>query len=291
MPQALPRVALFGLGIIGSRAADRLSAAGAPLVTWNRTPRPRPDSVSSPEDAARAAELLCLYLKDGQAVREVVTALLPELRPGHIVLNHSTVDLATTRWLADCCAQSQVGFLDIPFTGSRLAAESGSLLYYAGGDPGLLDSVRPVLEVTAKQILHVGKTGDATILKLVTNLIAACLVEALAEALAIATRHGVAPERVVEAVTAHGCHSPLVAFKLATMVAQDYTPHFSLANMLKDSRFVLELARDAGLDTPAIDAVSSRMADLCSRGWAQRDFAVLAEAFANAPSPSQTTNS
>lgn len=274
-----PRVAIFGLGIIGSRAADRLAAAGVPLVTWNRTRQARPDAVDSPAAAARAADLLCFYLKDSQAVREVLTEILPELRPGHVVVNHSTVDLAATRWLADCCAQSKVGFLDAPFTGSRLAAENGGLVYYVGGDPALLESVRPVLEITSSQIVHVGPHGHATVVKLVTNLIAACLVEALAEALAIASRHGVASDRLVAAVEAHGSHSPLVAYKLGTMLAGDFTPHFSLANMLKDSRYALELARDAGLDTPAIDAVSSRMADLCARGWGQRDFAVLAEAF------------
>ena len=125
-------------------------------------------------------------------------------------------------------------------------------------------------------MLKTGEAGTATILKLVTNLISACTVQALAEALATATRHGIEPETLTEAVGMNASGSVLAAMKLPTMAAGDFDTHFSLSNMLKDSRYVLALAKQAGIETPAIRTVSARMEELCERGLADKDYSALA---------------
>ncbi|MGE9270175.1 MAG: NAD-binding protein, partial [Verrucomicrobiales bacterium] len=124
-----------------------------------------------------------------------------------------------------------------------------------------------------------GEVGSATILKLVTNLISACSVQAMAEAMATARKHGIASDKLITAVTSNACGSLLAEMKLPSMANQDYDTHFSLANMLKDSRYALELA--AGLDTPAIEAVSKRIAELCDQGMAELDYAALAKPYQN----------
>lgn len=270
-------IAVIGLGIIGSRAAEQLSIAGTHrVVSWNRTWKGRPEETRTLEEAVDGADLIALYLKDAQAVREIASRLFDRPSRERLLLNHSTVDLATTRWLAEECKRHEIGFLDCPFTGSREAAAGGALVYYVGGDDDLITRVEPVLLQTAKSILRCGGAGSATVLKLVTNLISACTVQALAESLATATRHGITPGQLIEAVSRNACGSPLAAMKLPAMADGEFDTHFSMSNMLKDSRYALELAAEAGLETPAIRTVSERMRILCESGFADQDFSALA---------------
>lgn len=271
------RIAVLGLGIIGSRAFARLSNSGiGPVRAWNRTPRGLPEEYPELGVACADANLIFLYLKDAEAVRSVAERLFA-LPPGdRILVNHSTVDLETTRWLAGECVARGIGFLDCPFTGSREAAAGGALVYYAGGPAEVLARVEPVLLLTAKSVLECGPAGSATVLKLATNLISACTVQALAESLATVTRHGITGGQLIEAVARNACGSPLAAMKLPAMARGDFEAHFSLSNMLKDSRYALELAQRAGIETPALSAVSRRMAELCDSGLADQDYSALA---------------
>jgi 3-hydroxyisobutyrate dehydrogenase/glyoxylate/succinic semialdehyde reductase len=273
---ATPEIAVVGLGIIGSRAAARLAGTGV-VRCWNRTPKGLPGECATLGEAVGPARWVLLYLKDSDAVREVAAHVFeaPPLA-GRVLVNHSTVDLATTRWLAEKCAEHGIAFLDCPFTGSREAAASGALVYYAAGPDDWIDRAEPLLLKTASSVLRCGPVGSATVLKLVTNLISACTVQALAESLATATRHGISPELLIEAVSRNASGSPLAAMKLPTMARGEFEAHFSLSNMLKDSRYALDLAAAAGLDTPALATVSQRMARLCEAGLGDRDYSALA---------------
>ena len=271
-------ITIFGLGIIGSRSADCLSSKNFNVRTWNRTAKDREDSFSSPSEAAEGAGFLAFYLKDGIAVREVFSAIRDTLTAEQTILNHSTIDLEATRWLEAQCLEIGCRFLDAPFTGSKVAAGNGALVYYVGGDLETLEHARPVLEATSKEIKHLGPVGSATVVKIATNLISASTVQALSEALAIATHHGISADVFTESVASNACGSMLSNMKLPTMAVGDYETHFSLENMLKDSRFALQLAKDAGIATPGIEATSRAMESQCKKGDAQLDFSALFKA-------------
>lgn len=277
------KAAVLGLGIIGSRASERLVAAGWEVVRWNRTPKGLPREVASPEQAVDGAAVISIYLKDSPALREVASRIEAHLKPGQTVLNHSTVDLETTLWLDQLCAARGCRFLDAPFTGSKLAADGGQLVYYIGGDAAPAAELDTYLSATSRERLHCGAVGAATVIKLATNLISACTVQAMAEALAITTRHGVPAECLIDAVSRNVSASPLAAMKFPTMVAGNYETHFSLSNMGKDSRYMLALAKSAEVETPAIAAVSKRMADLCDAGLGGLDYSALAKPYLEKP--------
>lgn len=273
------RAAVLGLGIIGSRACSRLVDAGWQVACWNRTPKELPGEAASPEDAVAGAEVISIYLKDSPAVRDVVSRIAPVLQPGQIVLNHATLDLETTQWLEKTCAARGSRFLDTPFTGSKVASANGQLFYYVGGDEELATVLQPYLNVTSKGQLYCGQVGSATVLKLATNLISACTVQALAESLAIATSHGISADCLIEAVSQNACASVLTGMKLPMMASGNYETHFSLSNMGKDSRYMLALAESAGLETPAIVAVSKRMESLAAQGLGDLDFSSVAKPY------------
>ncbi|MES2437603.1 MAG: NAD(P)-dependent oxidoreductase [Verrucomicrobiota bacterium] len=271
--------AVLGLGIIGSRARTRLADAGWEVSCWNRTPKSFDGERPTPEAAVEGAAVISLYLKDVPATREVIGRIEPFLKPGQILLNHATLDLETTLWLEKVCLARECRFLDTPFTGSKVASANGQLFYYIGGDEELSTALKPYLSITSKGQLYCGKAGSATVLKLATNLISACTVQALAESLAIATSHGVSADCLIQAVSQNACSSVLSGMKLPMMADGNYETHFSLSNMGKDSRYMLSLAESAGLETPAIAAVSKRMEELAADGLGDLDFSSVAKPY------------
>ena len=143
------RVAVLGLGIIGSRACSCLAAAGWQVACWNRTPKGAAGEAATPEAAIENAAIISIYLKDAPAVRQVVERISGFLQPGQVVLNHATLDLGTTLWLNEQCLARGCRFLDAPFTGSKLASASGQLIYYLGGDAGLAAELDDYLSATS----------------------------------------------------------------------------------------------------------------------------------------------
>ena len=273
------RAAVLGMGIIGSRVFSRLVSAGWEVSCWNRTAKGLTGEATTPEAAVKDAAVISLYLKDAPATREVVTRIEACLKPGQILLNHATLDLETTQWLEMICLGCGCHFLDAPFTGSKVAAENGQLFYYVAGDEKLAGGMAPYLGISSKGQLYSGEVGSATVLKLATNLISACTVQALAESFAIASSHGISAECLVQAVSANACASMLSGMKLPTMVAGNFETHFSLSNMEKDSRYMLALAESAGLETPAIAAVSQRMAALAAQGLGDMDYSAVVKPY------------
>lgn len=238
---------LLGLGIIGSRSADQLLAAGQPLKTWNRTKRDRPDSVGNVAEAAAQYDRIVSYLRDDIAVREVFEVIRPSLDETKTFINHSTIDPNTTNWLDDQCRQIGCGFLDAPFTGSRDAAAGGNLIYYVAGDRELLEKHRVFLEITSREIVFLGEPPAATVVKITTNLATAAAVQALTEALEISRRHGVDPRAWHAAAKLNGCFAPVMGMKIPSLLENDFTPHFSAENMAKDTLYAIQLADAAGV--------------------------------------------
>jgi len=277
-------VGIIGLGIVGSRVAECLRRADHPVFVWSRTTRPIENFLASPQEIAEVAQVIQIFVRDAEALLEVMNEMKSVLQKHHLILCHSTVSAEAMKKAAAIAEEVGAAFLDAPFTGSKVAAERGELVYYIGGREAELEKCRKILEASSKKIMYFGEdVGTATVLKIATNLISAAVVEAMAEALAIIKAHDVAPEKLLEALVPNANCSPLVTMKLPTMISGTYEPHFSLKNMLKDSRYAAALAREKGLITPVLDATARAMekANLAGRG--ELDFSVVMENFNGAP--------
>ena len=271
-------VGVIGLGIIGSRVAANLRRKNFNVFVWNRTARAVPAFVASPQEIAELSQVIQIFVRDAEALLEVMDDMKPALKKHHVVCCHSTVSAESVKKAAALAAEMGAGFLDAPFTGSKLAAEKGELVYYIGGVERELEKVRPVLEASSKKILHFGPSvGDATVLKIATNLVSGAVVGALAEALAITKEHGVEPARLLEAFEGNANCSPLITMKLPAMMTSSYEPHFSLKNMLKDARYAQDLAKAKGLSTPVLDASTNLMEKSAAMGNGDRDYSVVYE--------------
>lgn len=270
-------VGILGLGIIGSRVADNLRKAGHEVFVWSRSARAVPNFLSSPHEVAEASRVIQIFVRDSAALIEAIEDMKPALKPGHLIMNHATVSKKATLQAAKLVEETGAAFLDAPFTGSKMAAQNGKLSYYIGGSDLLLERARPVLEASAAKILPLGGVGEAMVLKIVTNLISAVIVEAVSEAADITRANGIPLERLLEALESNANYSTLIGMKLPAIIKSDFEPHFALVNMLKDADFARELAAESKLNTPALDCTAAAMRAALDAGKGDLDFSVIGQ--------------
>src|SRR6056297_1171038 len=270
------KVGVIGLGIIGSRIAGVLRESGRQVYVWSRTPRPEPNFLSSPEEMAEMADCIQIFVSNGEALVETVEAMKGSLSKRHLIINNCTADPDSVVEAYEIANEADATFLDAPFTGSREAAGKGALVYYVGGDPAALDLARPILEASSKEILYVGRVGEATVLKLATNMISASTVEVLSEALGLVTAAGIEPTKLGEAISLNACGSPLTEMKLPTMIEENYETHFSLKHMFKDAQYALSLGKRLGIEMPTMSTTASVMFRTMQKGHGEADYSVLA---------------
>lgn len=268
------RVGVIGLGIIGSRVAKNLRKKGFEVYVWNRTPKAEPNFVNSPAEVAKAAQIIQIFVSNDAAVLETLAALRTELTPNHLILIHSTISPETVQKARDVVTSTGAHLVDAPFTGSKGAAENGQIVYYLAGDKADLQRAEPVLEASRKALVYFNRFGDASLVKIATNMVTAAIVQALTEALAITERAGIDPQELVTAIENNACRSGVSDFKLKAIIARDFDPNFSLMNMLKDSRLALGLAKSLGVQLPLAQTVNDLLTEADAKGWAQQDFAV-----------------
>ena len=270
---------VIGLGIIGSRVATHLRAAGFAVSVWNRTPKPEPNFLGSPAAVASAADVIQLFVADPQAVFEVLEAMGEALTARHTIVCSATIGRDATLEAARRVRERGARFLDAPFTGTKGAAQNRQLVYFIGDDDETLPAVRPLLEASAKAIVPIGKVGDAALVKVVTNVMAASAIETLAEMLAILKAAGIAPEKLTAALENHGIRSGLIDLKLPAMIAGDFDPHFSLKHMLKDVQFGMNLGAQLKLDLPVTAATADALCATAGLGCADLDFTSVSKRY------------
>jgi len=268
-------VGVIGLGIIGSRVVSNLRRAGHQVWLWNRTVRPEPNFLSFPAEVAEASRVIQIFVSNGEALLSVVRNMAPALTPAHVVLNHATVSPAETLEAAEIVKDRQAAFLDAPFTGSRDAAGRGELVYYIGGEVEVLAAAHPVLEASAKQILHIGAIGHASALKVATNVISAAQIAALSEALALLDRHEVDLSKLSLALENNAARSGVIEMKLPGILGGDFEPRFSLKNMFKDIQIALTMAEEKDVELPSASAFAGMAMAGLQRGWGEEDFSVI----------------
>lgn len=241
------KVAVLGLGIIGSAWARNLIADGHEVRTWNRTSKSFPGATGSPGEAAADAEFIIIVVADPPAVNSVLNQIEPVLKAGQIIIQSSTISEKWTKLFAKRVQVRGAEYIDCPFTGSKPAAEARKTVYYAGGDPAVIARARGVLEPLSQTILHIGPIGSASSLKLAMNVNIALVGLGLVESLAIARKAGVDEEKFWDALHANAGRSGVSDLKEPKLRARDYSPQFSTKHMLKDLRLALETAADLPL--------------------------------------------
>jgi 3-hydroxyisobutyrate dehydrogenase-like beta-hydroxyacid dehydrogenase len=268
-------VGVIGLGIIGSRVREVLRRKGFHVFVWNRTPRPVPNFVGAPAELAEMCDYLQIFVSDDDALLHVAKQLSPGLAARHLVLAHSTVAPQTMHAAAQIIERRGARFVEAPFTGSKEAAENGELVYYVAGDEAALREARPILEASAKQVLEIGELGQATAIKIATNMVTAASVQAAAEAMALVQAAGISPEKFAEAMHGNASNSATLSMKLPKMIEGNFEPHFSLKHMLKDMQIASRLGLSHHLELGVSSVARDRLLEQMQRGHGDEDYSAI----------------
>jgi len=267
------KIGLFGLGIIGSIWAENLRRDGHDVSGWNRTPSRLPFFTSDACAAAKDAEIIFIVVADPPAVQNVLDQILPVLHAGQVVIQSSTISPKASHDFAKQVERTGAAFLEVPFTGSKPAAEQRKMVFYVGDDGNVLAKVRPVLERLSSSILQIGQVGSASALKLAMNLNIALVAQGLSESLTFARAAGISDDKYFEALRLNASNSGVAELKEPKLRTNDFSPQFSLKHMAKDLRLALEAAGD--LKLPHAQNVMRIYEEGLKRGWGDEDFTVL----------------
>ena len=279
-----PTVSVLGLGIMGSAMARRVAGSGLPTTVWNRSAaraeafRGVATVAGTPDSAVAGADIVLTMLFDAEAVRTVMAAALPAMRPGAIWLQCSTIGVEAARELAGLAGAAGVRFVDAPVLGTKAPAQAGTLTTLVAASDAILAEVQPVLAATSAKVVRAGvEAPAASALKLAMNAWIATITAGIAQSLAIASRLGLDPELVLESLRGGAADSPYAHLKGGAMLAGGFDPQFELVGLLKDVR----LARAAVPELPqellaALDALYGAAAD---GGAAHEDIAAVWRAF------------
>ncbi len=272
------RIAFLGLGIMGRPMAANLVKAGHEVAVWNRTPKQVEGArtAESPADAANAAEVVWMCVSDTKAVESVLfgpQGVETSIGAGTVVVDSSTISPSAELQFAERLRAKGVEYVDAPVTGSKVAAEAGSLIFMVGGDEGVLAKIDPLFKAMGKQVFRMGETSKGQAAKLVMNLQIALIFEGFAEALTLATKLGVNVDALLPLIQASMVRSGVVEYKAPFIMRRDFTPNFPLRLMLKDIHLALAAAKEARVKLPALETVEEVYEMAAEEGHQDLDYA------------------
>ncbi|MGH8928257.1 MAG: NAD(P)-dependent oxidoreductase [Acidimicrobiia bacterium] len=266
------RLGFVGIGIMGSGMASNLIAAGHPVTVWNRT-RSKAEAITDASvadslgDLADAADIVMVCVSDSPDVVEVVEGgLLPRLRPGQLIVDHSSISPTVTRHLASEVDEKGASWLDAPVSGGSEGAERGTLTAMVGGSAADLERVRPYLECYSTAITHIGSVGSGQLAKLVNQILVVGNQLAASEALLFARQAGLDLEATLNAVKGGAAGSWMLSNRGPQMIAGDWRPGFTIDLQQKDLRLVLEAADQQGTPLPGTALIFQLYRALQARG-------------------------
>ncbi|HWP34619.1 MAG TPA: NAD(P)-dependent oxidoreductase, partial [Thermodesulfobacteriota bacterium] len=285
------RIGYIGIGIMGRGMARNLLKAGFPVTVHNRTRAKAealvPDGAvvaGSPAEVAARSDVVITNLPDTPDVEAVLTGpggVLETLRPGSVVIDHSTISPAATRRLAALVEAKGSHYLDAPVTGGEAGAAAGTLTIMVGGSPAAFERVRPVLEAEGKTIVHVSpQPGSGQMVKLINNLVVAAFLGALAEGFAFARKAGLDPGAVATVLGSGAARSAIGELKVPKILAGDFRPSFYLRLHHKDLDLALEVARELDVALPVGAAAAQLFTAGVAMGLGELDNAAVARVVA-----------
>ncbi len=277
------KAAFIGLGAMGAPMAGHLKSRGLLQAVANRTHAKAKAlaaelGVSAPDSLAELAtqcDVIALCVTADADVIATVEALAPHLQPGAIVIDHSTVAPATAKQAAAILAGVGAFFLDAPVSGGVEGAKNGKLSVMVGGDAGVLERARPVLEAYALRVTHLGDVGSGQATKAVNQVLVAGIAQAVCAGLALGEALGLDPERLIPTLGAGAAGNWFLDKRGASMLRNEFGVGFKLGLLHKDLKIVNGIAEQAGTDRQVIEQSIADYAQLMRQGHGDDDISAL----------------
>jgi 3-hydroxyisobutyrate dehydrogenase/2-hydroxy-3-oxopropionate reductase len=270
---------------MGQPMVRHLLAAGYALRVFARRPEVLIPFVElgavacvSPAQAAETADIVITNVTNSEDVREVLlgaAGVIHGAQAGTVCIDHSTIDVAMTREIAQKLAEAGIEFLDAPVSGGVKGAKEANLSIMVGGKAEILARVHPILSCLGASITHIGDVGCGQIAKACNQTVQVITIQGVAEALHYAKTQGADLDRVLQAISAGMAGSKMLDLMGPKMAARDFSAGIRAKLHAKDFELVRQSAIQIGLHLPALEATSKQLTTLMNVGLGESDTSAL----------------
>lgn len=279
------KIGFIGLGIMGKPMSKNLLKAGYELIVLDRNQSTMEEiatagaqTASSPKEVAERSDLIITMLPNSPHVKEVVlgeNGVIEGAKAGATVVDMSSIAPLVSREIGRKLAEKGIEMLDAPVSGGEPKAIDGTLSVMVGGKKEVFDQCYPVLQAMAGSVVLTGDLGAGNVTKLANQVIVALNIAAVSEALVLATKAGVEPELVYQAIRGGLAGSTVLDAKAPMMMDRNFDPGFKIDLHVKDLNNVLETSHELGVPLPLTAAVMEMMQALKVDGLGNADHGSL----------------
>ena len=252
-------IGFIGIGIMGRPMAKNLIKAGYALTVYDKF-APTDDLVAlgavaakSNKDVAAQSDIIITMLPNSPHVKEAVmgeNGVLEGARPGAILVDMSSIAPSASQEICAAAKAKGVTMLDAPVSGGEPKAIDGTLAIMVGGDKKTFETVKPILEKMGSSVVPVGDIGAGNVTKLANQIIVALNIAAVSEALVLATKAGVKPEAVFDAIKGGLAGSTVMNAKVPMILDGNFKPGFRIELHIKDLQNALDTAHNLNVAVP-----------------------------------------
>ena len=281
----MEKIGFIGLGIMGKPMAKNLLSAGYDLIVYDLVDSAVKEvagagatAAKSIGEVARAAKIIITMLPNSPHVQSVVLGeggVLENAAEGTIIVDMSSISPIVTREIADQCAKKNVIMLDAPVSGGEPKAKDGTLAIMVGGDEKAFGKVEKLLLVMGASATLVGDVGSGNVTKLANQVIVALNISAMGEAMALATKCGVDPEKVYHAIRGGLAGSTVLDAKMPMVLSGNFEPGFRIELHIKDLQNALDAAHSVNAPIPLTAEAMEIMQGLKAAGLEKKDHSAI----------------
>ncbi|AHF73370.1 2-hydroxy-3-oxopropionate reductase [Candidatus Sodalis pierantonius str. SOPE] len=280
------KIGFIGLGIMGKPMSKNLLKAGYALVVLDRNTESVEEELAagaeratSPKAVAEQCEIIITMLPNSPHVKEVVlgeNGVIEGAKAGSVVIGMSSIAPLASREIAAALVEKQIQMLDAPVSGGEPKAIDGTLSVMVGGDKGIFERYVDMLKSMAGSVVHTGDIGAGNVTKLANQVIVALNIAAMSEAMVLATKAGVDPELVYQAIRGGLAGSTVLDAKALMVLDRNFKPGFRIDLHIKDLANALDTSHGVGAQLPLTAAVMEMMQALKQDDLGNADHSALA---------------
>ena len=277
------KIGFVGLGIMGKPMARNLMKAGYELSVYDLFPGPVDELVAegasaaaSPADAASNTEITVVMVQDGPQSEVAClgeNGIAQGASPGHLVVDMSSIAPGVSQKIGPALNEAGIYFLDAPVSGGEPFAISGDLAIMVGGRAEDFETAKPLFDVVGKSSVLCGGFGAGNVTKLANQICVGANIHGLAEALALATKAGVDPQTVFEAIRGGLAGSNVMNAKAPMMIERNFQPGFRIELHYKDINNAMQTARELNIPLPVTANLQQVLGSLVINGHGTNDHA------------------
>ncbi|WP_255347858.1 2-hydroxy-3-oxopropionate reductase [Rahnella sp. WP5] len=280
------KIGFIGLGIMGKPMSKNLLKAGYELVVMDRNQDTVGEIVQlgataadTPKAVAAVSDVIITMLPNSPQVRDVAlgeNGLIEGARPGTIFIDMSSIAPLASREISEALAAKQIAMLDAPVSGGEPKAIDGTMSVMVGGDKAVFDKCYEIMKSMAGSVVHTGDIGAGNVTKLANQVIVALNIAAMSEALVLATKAGVDPDLVFQAIRGGLAGSTVLEAKAPMVMDRNFKPGFRIDLHIKDLANALDTSHSVGAQLPLTSLVMEMMQALKADGHGQSDHSAIA---------------